>query len=147
MLVHAFAWLKSTENIGKWLKKVPFPSCIWEAHVRRMKKNKEKSLLVSDWEWLPKAGWHPKSGFSFGFLSFFFMGLTWASRTHDGKDTFFIIFLCLRSFLNMRTHVQACVPWSKYTTCNTTQKIFYKCFFLIGACNCPVESNWMLDLV
>ena len=42
--------------------------------------------------------------------SFFFMRLTWASRTHDGKDTFFIIFLCLRSFSTI------CVCWLKYTT-------------------------------
>ena len=31
------------------MKKVPFPSCVQEAHVRRMKNNEEKNLIVSDW--------------------------------------------------------------------------------------------------
>ena len=34
----------------KVMKKVPFASCVQKAHVRLMKKNEEKSLLVSDWE-------------------------------------------------------------------------------------------------
>ena len=50
--------IKNDEKHCRMMKKVPFPSCPQEAHVRRMKKNGEKSLLISDWEWLPKAGWH-----------------------------------------------------------------------------------------
>ena len=68
----AFAWSKMMENIQKLLK-VPFSSCVREAHVRLVKKNEEKSLLVSDWEWLPKAGWHPNVGCSFGILLNFFL--------------------------------------------------------------------------
>ena len=51
-------------------EKVPFSSCPWEVHVRLMKKNEEKILLVSDCEWVPKAGWHPKAGCSFGIFLF-----------------------------------------------------------------------------
>ena len=29
------------------------------------KTHEEKSLLVSDWKWLPKAGWHSKAGWCF----------------------------------------------------------------------------------
>ena len=55
---HAWACVCMFENNEKHLKimkKVPFPSCVLEAHVRLVKKNEEKSLLVSYWEWLPKA--------------------------------------------------------------------------------------------
>ena len=34
----------------KMIKKVPFSPCAQEAQVSHMKKNEEKSLLVSDWE-------------------------------------------------------------------------------------------------
>ena len=53
------------------------------------------------------------------FSSFFFMRLTWASCAHNEKGTFFIIFECFLSFSTMRTHAQACVRWSKYTTLHT----------------------------
>ena len=49
-----------------------------------MKKNKEKSLLVSDWEWLTKAGWR----------------------------TFFFIFQSFWSFLTMRLLVEIQNKWS-----------------------------------
>ena len=65
--------VENDEKQWKMMKKVPFPFCTWEAHLRRMKKNEEKSLLVSDWEWLPKAGWHQKAGCSFGILLFFLL--------------------------------------------------------------------------
>ena len=50
---HACACVRMVENNNKHLimmKKVPFSSCTQEAHERLTKKNKEKSLLVSDWE-------------------------------------------------------------------------------------------------
>ena len=77
---HACAWVRMVEiNWKHWkmMKKVPFPSYTREAHKRLTKKNEEKSLLVSDWEWLPKAGWHPKAGCSFGifFKTFSFLFL------------------------------------------------------------------------
>ena len=72
-----------------------------EAHKEKWRKMK-KNLLVSHWEWLPKAGWHLKAGYSFGILLFsvpfffifllFFVSLSCASRTHDEKDTFFTHF-------------------------------------------------------
>ena len=34
------------------------------AHVENQKK-----MLVRDWEWLPKAGWHPKAGYSLQVLA------------------------------------------------------------------------------
>ena len=40
--------VKNDQKYWKMKKKVPFPSCVREAHVRRMEKNEEKSLLVSD---------------------------------------------------------------------------------------------------
>ena len=64
---HAFAWSKTIKNIKKISKKVPLSSCTQEAHIRLAKKN-EKILLVSDWEWLPKSGWHPNAGCSFRIL-------------------------------------------------------------------------------
>ena len=39
-----------------------------------------------------------------------------ASRVHDEKGSFFIIFECFLLFSIMRTHAQACICWSKYTT-------------------------------
>ena len=98
MLVHAFAWSKTIKNIQKWLEKYFFHHAherLTRGLRRKMKKNEENSLLVSDWEWLLKAGWHLKAGCSFGI---------------------FIIFLCFWSFSTMRTHAQACIRWSKYTT-------------------------------
>ena len=50
------------------------------------------------------------------FSSFFFMSLTWSSRMHDERGTFFMIFECFWSFSTMQTHVQACICWLKYTT-------------------------------
>ena len=52
MLVHAFAWSKTIKNIWK---------CTFFIMCTRgsCKMHEEKwSLLVSDWERLPKAGWH-----------------------------------------------------------------------------------------
>ena len=110
--------VENDKNIQKWWKKY-LSSCAREAQVRPMKKNEEKvfvlffyvcllcptspprshtdlvpcvsvytlkwrkSLLVSNWEWLP-----------------------------------IIIFQCFSSFSTKRTHGQACVCWSKYTTVN-----------------------------
>ena len=100
-------------------EKVPFPSCVREAHVRLMKKTEEKSLLGSNWEWLPKAGWHPKTGCSFGILLFlivFFSRAFHEPLVHMMKKVLFMFFKCFPSILTMRTHAQACVCWSKYTT-------------------------------
>ena len=97
MLVHAFAWSKTIKNTRKWVKK--YLSSAREAHVRLTKKNEEKqkkSLLVSYWEWLPKAGWHPKAGYSFGILLFFDCFSTWPSHVYEQKC--FMIFECFPSF-------------------------------------------------
>ena len=96
---HTCACVRMVKNDKKAFEneeKVPFLSCARGS----CKTHEEKSLLVSDWEWLPKAGC------SFGFLLFFFMRLTWASCAHDEKGTFFIIL----------DHANACTSWSKYTT-------------------------------
>ena len=53
---HCWKQWKTLENH----QKVPFSSCKWESHVE----NQGKSLLVSDWVWLPNPGWHPKAGYS-----------------------------------------------------------------------------------
>ena len=85
---HAWACIgmvEIDEKHSKIMKKVPFSSCVLEAHVRLMKENEEKSLLVSDWEWLPKAGWHPNPGCSFEILFFFVLFSTFASHVHDAK--------------------------------------------------------------
>ena len=41
-----FCMVENNENYSKILKKVPFPSCAREGHVRLMKKNEEKSLTT-----------------------------------------------------------------------------------------------------
>ena len=51
--------------------------------------------------------------------SFFIESLSWASRVHDEKGTFLLIFECFYRFSTMRTHAQACVRWLKYTTVNS----------------------------
>ena len=75
---------------SKMMKKVPFMRGTWEAY-------KEKRR---------------KQTFLFGFLRF----SSWASRVHDEKGTFLLIFKCFQSFSTIQTHAQACVCWSKYTT-------------------------------
>ena len=70
--------VKNDEKHLKIMKKYLFH----HAYERLMKKNKEKSLLVSDWEWLPKAGWHPNAGCSFGILLFFVLFPTCTSHVH-----------------------------------------------------------------
>ena len=56
---HGRKWSKTFENNEK--------STFFIMHMLT-KKNEKKSLLVSDWEWLPKAGWNLKAGCSFGIL-------------------------------------------------------------------------------
>ena len=64
-------------------------------HVRLMKKNEEKSLLVSIWEWLPKLGWHRKAGCSLEMLLFFVLFSTCASHMHDSKCSMKIFVMTL----------------------------------------------------
>ena len=54
------------------------------------------------------------------------MRLTWASHMHDGKDTFFIIFLCLGSFLTMRLLVEI-----HNTCCSCTMNDARKCVAVV----------------
>ena len=68
---HAWACVRMVENDQnhcKMSEKVLFH----HAYERLTNKIEEKSLLVSDWEWLLKAGWHLKAGCSFGILLFLF---------------------------------------------------------------------------
>ena len=44
------------------------------------------------------------------------MSLTWASHAYDEKSTFLIVFKHFLLFSTIQSLVQACVPWSKYTT-------------------------------
>ena len=85
---------------SKMMKKVNFTRGTWEAYKEKRKKTNKL------------------------FFSFFFMSLSWASRTHDEKGTFFMIFKRFPSFSTMRTHAQACVCWWKYTTFNGFRTIF-----------------------
>ena len=71
------------------------------------------------------------------FSSFFFMRLTWASRAHDGKGTFFMIFECFSLFSTMRTH--ACGQNTQQTTVGknphiqvseSINKLECACFFI-----------------
>ena len=78
----------------------------WVMHMRRpcRKKNKipnEQPVFGCQ----PTFGSHSHSRTNKLFSSFFFMSITFASRTHDGKGTFFMIF---ERF--------SCVRWSEYTT-------------------------------
>ena len=65
--------VENDEKHSKMSKKYLF----YHAHKRLTKKNKEKSLLVSNWEWLPIAGC------SFGILLLFELFSTCTSRAHD----------------------------------------------------------------
>ena len=99
--MHACACMvENDKKHWKMMKKVPFPSCAREAHVRLVKKNKEKSLLVSGWEWLPKAG-------------------CYASHAQDGKGTFFMIFECFLSFSTCK-----CMPKHASAGQNTRRMTF-----------------------
>ena len=72
------------------------------AQIRLVQKNVEKSLLVSNWEWLPKASWHPKAGCSLGILLFqknskwastFWLSTGfWESLPLADQQTFFFLF-------------------------------------------------------
>ena len=98
-----FAWSKTMKNTSKLWKNYLF-------HVRRMKKNEEKSLLVSDWEWLPKAGWHLKAGCSFGCLSmnmfhdFLMLGMRSLVKIHNNLSLSF-------SPLSYMSTLSVCKPY------------------------------------
>ena len=107
--MHACACIcmfKNDQKHLKIIKKLPFSSCIPEAHVRLTKKNEEKSLSVN---------------FFLCFSWFFFVSLLCAFRVHDEKGTLFIIFEC-------------CVCWSKYTTnkFNNTKRCLKRLNTIIG---------------
>ena len=76
----------------------------WKTH-----KNEEKSLLVSDWEWLPKAGQHPNAGCSFGIFGFFVLFSTCTSRVDDD--------VLWKTLLRMTQNV----PWKTYYACLFTE--------------------------
>ena len=85
MLAHAFTWLKTIKNIWK----------SWKNY--KMGVNQLLGVTHNRW---------PTNFFS----SAFFMALTWAYRTHDGKGTFFMILECFYHFWpceRMRKHVFA----------------------------------------
>ena len=107
---HVFTWSKTMKNIQKSWKKYRFH----HAHRGSWRKIEEKSLLVSDWEWLPKASCHPKAGCSFGITFFFifvhgpYMSLLYAWQKSYFFHDFPMIFIVFR-------HAQAWICWSKYT--------------------------------
>ena len=111
------------ENDEK-LWKMIFQKTFCIMHMRRPCRKKNKKQQNSKWVtsvWVSTSFWGslPIAGQQ-TFLSFFFVSLTWASRAHDEKGTFLLIFECFWSVLTMRTHAHACVRWSKYTTCVPT---------------------------
>ena len=101
--------VKNDEKHSKMMKKVPLLSCAWEAHVRHMKKNEEKSLLVSNWEF------------------------TWASQTHNQKDTFswFLIFSIVFD------HANTCSSMHLLVKIHNTPQIekLWKCLTFTKSCS------------
>ena len=95
------------------MKKVPFSSCAWEAHVRRMKKNTTKFQMSNQ-----PLGVNQLLGVTLNRwpTNFFlckplvFLSCAW------WKSYFFHHFRVLSSFSTMQMHAQACLCWSKYTT-------------------------------
>ena len=74
---HACASVRMVQNDQKHKKimeKVPFSSCTRETHVRLTKRNR--------WP----------TNYFLSFSSFFYASLLWASRAHDEKSTFLLIF-------------------------------------------------------
>ena len=114
---HACARVRMVENDQKHLKmskKVSFSSFAREDHVRHTKKNDERKMkkkFVGQ-----RLGVTPKSWLTP--TNFFLRFSSWASRVHDGKGTFFIIFQSFQSISTMWTQAQAWVRWLKYTTNN-----------------------------
>ena len=85
-------------------------------HVWKWSKNNKIPNEQPAFRCQPAFGSHSQSLTNKLFSLFFFMRPTWASRAHDEKGTFFIIFRCFLSFSTIRMHAQACIGWSKYTT-------------------------------
>ena len=120
---HDCACIRMVENDGKHSKIIKSTFFIMRTRgscKAREEKWREKfvgqKLGVTPKSWLTPKRWLLIWNFVKLFSSFFFMSLRWASHTHDGIGTFFIILQCFSSFLTMQTHAQACVCWSKYAT-------------------------------
>ena len=119
MLAHVFAWLKTVKNIWKLWKKYLFHHVHERLDTWRKMKKKVcwSAIIYTDLKMSAKKRKIPNEHPAFGshsqwlinklFSSFLFMRLTWASRGHDEKDTFFIIFKCFLMFSTMRTYAQA----------------------------------------
>ena len=109
--MHACACISMVENNekhSKMMKKLPFPSCAREAHVRRMK-NKNPNEQPA-FRCQPDFGSHSQTLTNKLFSSFSFMRLTRASRAHDGKGTFssfWNVFHCFRTCECMHKHAFA----------------------------------------
>ena len=105
-------------------------------------KNNKKPNEQPAFRCQPALGSHSQSLTNKLFFSFFFVSLTRASRAHDEKGTFLLIFKCFWSFSTMPMHAQACICWSKYTT--TREKVwFLKTFQQNGPRNgsiCPFRA-------
>ena len=108
------------------MKKVPFPSCAREAHVRCMKNSEENtSILVSAsfWESLPIPD---QQTFFFVFSSQAFH----KPLVRMMEKVLFHDFHCFQPCKRMRKHAQACIHWSKYTTpscfCQLLKIAFFK---------------------
>ena len=115
MLAHAFSWSKTIKNTWKWVKKVPFSSCVREAHVRLTKKNDPNEQTVFGCQ--PAFGSHSQSLTNKLFSSFFFVSLSCAWW----KRCFFIHFWM---FLTMRVHVQACASMPSLVEIHNTPCCF-----------------------
>ena len=127
-------------------------STFFVMHTRGLQR---KNLLISNWEWLPKAGRHPKADYSLGILLFFALFSTWTLMCMTQKtkfqkvtsfweslpiadqQTFFLVFLhkplvCL-----------SCAWWKRYFFImffviahvfagRNTQHLLYKtCFYFV----------------
>ena len=79
----------------------------WSKTIKNIRKSWKKYLFLHAHERLTKKNEEK-----------LYVSLLCASRAHDEKGTFLLIFKCFWSFATMQTHAQACVRWSKYTTFN-----------------------------
>ena len=91
-------------------------SCTREVHVEKRTKHNKIPNEQPGFGCQPAFRSHSQLLTNKLFSLFFIESLSWASRVHDKKGTFLLIFECFRSFSTIRTHAQACLRWSKYTT-------------------------------
>ena len=105
-----------------------FCSWTWEDHVEKQSRNNKIPNEQSAFGCQPAFASHSQSLTNKLFSLFFFMGLTWASRPHDRKGTFFMIFECLWMFFIVFNHVNTCESMRSLVKIHNTEQFWtFRC--------------------